>query len=114
MTQQLEPEGLETEISQAQRFCQIDVGFVKGLSTTEAKPPPKEDDLKPSRTNDNIPHLLDLFLIALISTKSLVSESSSTERTIRLKEFFVQDFMFSFTNEVVKTLKSLSKACKKL
>ena len=63
--------------------------------------------MKPSTTNDYIPHLLDLFLIALISRKLLDSESSSTERTIRLKESFVQDLVFSFTNEVVETPKSV-------
>ena len=69
--------------------------------------PPKEDDLKPSRTNDYIPHLVDVFLTVFISRKSLDSESGSTERTIRLKQSFVQDFVFSFTNEVVKTPKSV-------
>ena len=44
--------------------------------------PPKEDDLKPSRTTDYIPHLLDVFLTVLITGKSLDSDSSSTERTI--------------------------------
>ena len=63
--------------------------------------------MKPSRTNDYIPHLLDVFLIALISRKSLDCESSSTERTIRLNESFAQDFVFSFTNEVVDTPKSV-------
>ena len=43
----------------------------------------------------------------LISRKLLDSESSSTERTIRLKESFVQDLVFSFTNEVVETPKSV-------
>jgi len=56
--------------------------------------PPKEDDLKPSRTSDYIPHLLDVFLTVLISGKSLDGESSSTERTIRLKESFAQDIVF--------------------
>ena len=69
--------------------------------------PPKEDDLKPSRTNDYIPHLLDVFLTVLISGKSLDSESSSTERTIRLKGSFAQDIVFSVTNGVVKTPKSV-------
>ena len=51
--------------------------------------PPKEDDLKPSRTDDYIPHLLDVFLTALISRKSLERESSTTERKKeRLKESF--------------------------
>ena len=69
--------------------------------------PPKEDDLKPSRTTDYIPHLLDVFLTGLITGKSLDSESSSTERTIRLKESFAQDIVFSVTNGVVKTPKSM-------
>lgn len=69
--------------------------------------PPKDDDLKPSRTNDYIPHLLDVFLTVLISGKSLDSESSITERTIRLKESFAQDIVFSVTNGVVKTPKSV-------
>ena len=69
--------------------------------------PPKEDDLKPSRTNDYIPHLLDLFLTVLISGKPLDSENCSTERTIRLKESFAQDIVFSVTNGVVKTPKSV-------
>ena len=68
---------------------------------------PKEDDLKPSRTNDYIPHLLDVFLIVLISGKSLDSESSCTERTIRLNGSFAQDIMFSVMNRVVKTPKSV-------
>ena len=34
---------------------------------------PKEDDLKPSRTTDYIPHLLDVFLTVLITGKSLDS-----------------------------------------
>ena len=68
---------------------------------------PKEDDLKPSRTTDYIPHLLDVFLTVLITGKSLDSESSSTERTIRLKESFAQDIVFSVTNGVVKTPKSV-------
>ena len=68
---------------------------------------PKEDDLKPSRTTDYIPHLLDVFLTGLITGKSLDSESSSTERTIRLKESFAQDIVFSVTNGVVKTPKSV-------
>ena len=46
---------------------------------------PKEDDLKPSRTTDYIPHLLDVFLTVLITGKSLDSESSSTEITISCK-----------------------------
>ena len=69
--------------------------------------PPKEDDLKPSRTSDYIPHLLDVFLAVLITGKSLNSENSSTERTVRLKESFAQDIVFSVTNGVVK----LQKAC---
>ena len=69
--------------------------------------PPKEDDLKPSRTTDYIPHLLDVFLTGLITGKSLDSESSSTERTIRLKESFAQDIVFSVTNGVEKTPKSV-------
>ena len=36
--------------------------------------PPKEDDLKPSGTNDYILHLLDVFFAVLISKKSLDSE----------------------------------------
>ena len=68
---------------------------------------PKEDDLKPSRTTDYIPHLLDVFLTGLITGKSLDSESSSTERTIRLKESFAQDIVFSVTNGVEKTPKSV-------
>ena len=43
----------------------------------------------------------------LITGKSLDSESSSTERTIRLKESFAQDIVFSVTNGVVKTPKSV-------
>lgn len=62
--------------------------------------PPKEDDLKPGRTNDYIPHLLDVFLTVLISGKSLDSDSSSAEKTIRLKESFAQDIVFSVTNGV--------------
>ena len=69
--------------------------------------PPKEDDLKPSRTTDYIPHLLDVFLTRLITGKSLDSESSSTERTTRLKESFAQDIVFSVTNGVEKTPKSV-------
>ena len=69
--------------------------------------PPKEDDLKPSRTTDYIPHLLGVFLTGLITGKSLDSKSSSTERTIRLKESFAQDIVFSVTNGVVKTPKSV-------
>ena len=69
--------------------------------------PPKEDDLKPSRITDYIPRLLDVFLTVLITGKSLDSESSSTERTIRLKESFAQDIVFSVTNGVVKTPKSV-------
>ena len=61
--------------------------------------------MKPSRTNDYIPHLLDLFLTVLISGKPLDSENS-TERTIRLKESFAQDVFV--TNGVVKTLKRVS------
>ena len=68
---------------------------------------PKEDDLKPSRTTDYIPHLLDVFLTGLITGKSLDSESSSTERTIKLKESFAQDIVFSVTNGVEKTPKSV-------
>ena len=69
--------------------------------------PPKEDDLKPSRTTDYIPHLLGVFLTGLITGKSLDSKSSSTERTIRLKESFAQDIVFSVTNGVEKTPKSV-------
>lgn len=67
--------------------------------------PSKEDDLKPSRTTDYIPHLLDVFLTWLITGKSLDSESSSAERTRRLKESFAQDIAFSVTNGVEKTPK---------
>lgn len=56
---------------------------------------PKEHDLKPSRINDYIPHLPDVFLTVLISGKSLDSENCSMERTIRLKESFAQDIVFS-------------------
>lgn len=69
--------------------------------------PSKEDDLKPSRTTDYIPHLLDVFLTGLITGKSLDSESSSAERTTRLKESFAQDIAFSVTNGVEKTPKSV-------
>ena len=68
---------------------------------------PEEDDLKPSITTDYIPHLLDVFLTVLITGKPLDSESSRTERTIRLKESFAQDIVFSVTNGVVKTPKSV-------
>ena len=68
---------------------------------------PEEDDLKPSRTTDYIPHLLDVFLTGLITGKSLDSESSSAERTTRLKESFAQDIAFSVTNGVEKTPKSV-------
>ena len=43
----------------------------------------------------------------LITGKSLDSESGSTERTIRLKESFAQDTVFSVRNGVVKTPKSV-------
>ena len=69
--------------------------------------PSKEDDLKPSRTTDYIPHLLDVFLTGLITGKSLDSESSSAERTTRLKESFAQDIAFSVTNGVEKTPKGV-------
>ena len=46
-------------------------------------------------------------MTVLISGKSLDSESSITERTIRLKESFAQDIVFSVTNGVVKTPKSV-------
>ena len=69
--------------------------------------PPEEDDLKPSITTDYIPHLLDVLLTVLITGKPLDSESSRTERTIRLKESFAQDIVFSVTNGVVKTPKSV-------
>ena len=69
--------------------------------------PSKEDDLKPSRTTDYIPHLLDVFLTGLMTGKSLDSESSSAERTTRLKESFAQDIAFSVTNGVQKTPKSV-------
>ena len=69
--------------------------------------PPKEDDLKPSRANHYIPYLLDVFLTVLISGKSLDSESSRTEKTVRLKESFGQDIVFSATNGAVKTPKSV-------
>ena len=69
--------------------------------------PPEEDDLKPSITTDYIPHLLDVLLTVLITGKPLDSESSRTERTIRPKESFPQDIVFSVTNGVVKTPKSV-------
>ena len=69
--------------------------------------PPREDDLKPSRITDYIPHPLDVFLTVLITGKSLNSESSNAERTIRLKESFAQDTVFSVTNGVLKTPKSV-------
>ena len=69
--------------------------------------PPKEGDLKPSRANDYLPYLLDVFLTVLISGKSLDSDSSRTEKTIRLKESFGQDIVFSATNGVAKTPKSV-------
>ena len=69
--------------------------------------PPKEDDVKPSRANDYIPYLLDVFLTVLISGKSLDSESSKTEKTIRLKEYFGQDIVFRVTNGAVETPKSV-------
>ena len=56
--------------------------------------PPKEDDLKPSEAKDYIPYLLDVFFTVLISGKSLDSESSRTEKTMRLKESFGQDIVF--------------------
>lgn len=76
--------------------------------------PPKEDDLKPSRTTDYIPHLLDVFLTVLITGKSLDSESSSTERTIRLKESFAQDIVFSCYKWGCKNSKKrvISSCCK--
>jgi len=69
--------------------------------------PPKEDDVKPSRANDYIPYLLDVFSTVLISGKSLDSESSKTEKTIRLKECFGQDIVSLVTNGAVKTPKSV-------
>ena len=69
--------------------------------------PPKDDDLKPDRTDDYIPHLLNVFLTVLISGKSLENDSSHTERTVRLKESFAQDIVYSVTNGVVKTPKSV-------
>ena len=69
--------------------------------------PPKEDDLIPSRINAYIPHLVDLFLTVLISGKPLDSENCCTERTIRLKESFAEDIVFSVTNGVVKTPKNV-------
>ena len=42
--------------------------------------PPTEDDLKPSRNNDYIPHLIDVFLTELNSGKSLDSESSRVQK----------------------------------
>ena len=66
--------------------------------------PPKEDDLKPIRTIDNIQHLL------VFCGKSLESESCSTERTIREKEPLRTRYcFFTVTNgAVVKTPKSVS------
>ena len=50
--------------------------------------PPKEDNLKPIRTIDYIPHLI------IFSGKSLEGESCSTKRTIRKKEPYAQDIAF--------------------
>ena len=51
---------------------------------------PKEDDLKPIRAIDYIPHLL------VFSGKSLESESCSIERTKREKEPYTQDHIAFF------------------
>lgn len=69
--------------------------------------PPKEEDLKPKKISDYIPHVLDVFLTVLISGKSLESDKSCTERTIRLKESFAQDIVFSVKNGAIKTPKSV-------
>ena len=51
--------------------------------------------MKPSRANDYIPYVLDVFLTVLISA------------TIRLKESLGQGIVFSVTNGTVKSPKSM-------
>ena len=56
--------------------------------------PPKEDDLKPSRANDYIPYLLDVFLAVLISGKLLDSNSSRTEKNNKAERIFRTGYCF--------------------
>ena len=69
--------------------------------------PPNEEELTPDKIPSYIPHLLDVFLSVLISGHSLDSDKSKTEKTLRLKESFAQDIVFSVTNGAVKTPKSV-------
>lgn len=81
---------------------------IKGLQMSWQ---PKEENLKSDKVGDYIPHLLDVFLTVLITGKAIDKEKSSTERTVRLKESFAQDIVFSVTNGSVKTPKSVLFPC---
>ena len=69
--------------------------------------PPTEEDRKAEKISSYIPHLLDIFLTVLISGQSWKSMQSKAERTLRLKDSFAQDIVFSDTNGAVKTPKSV-------
>ena len=74
---------------------------------TQMSWPPKEEDLKADKISLYIPDLLNNFFTVLISGQSLENEKSKAEKTLRLKDSFAQDVVFSVTNGAIKTRKSV-------
>ena len=69
--------------------------------------PPKAEGLHPSKTQLNIPPLLDTFCTVLLSGKCPQNECSKTERVLRLKDSSSQDMVFAVSNGANRTPKSV-------
>ena len=69
--------------------------------------PPQDSELDPAKTELFIPPLLRTFLTVLISGQRVDSDSSRTERTLRLRNSFGQDLVYAVSNGATKTPKSV-------
>ena len=69
--------------------------------------PPQESELDPAKAESYIPHLLNVFFSVLISGQCIDSDSSRTEGTLRLRNSFAQDVVYTVSNGAIKTPNSV-------
>ena len=81
-------------------------GGVKN-QTSQMSWPPQVSELDPAKTEFNIPHLLNIFFTVLMPGQHIDSYSSRTERTLRLRNSFAQDPVYTVSIGAIKTRKSV-------
>ena len=88
------------------KVAQLLHGEIKN-QTPQMSWPPQESELDPAKTESYIPHLLNIFFTVLISGQHIDSDSSRTEKTLKLRNSFAQDLVYTVSNGAIKTPKSV-------